>query len=61
VLEACVEDSVAEGIILPYRSCYASPVFFVYKKAKKKPLATQVEEATRYRGVVDLRQCGYGG
>ena len=56
VLEAWVQDSIAKGIILPYRSSYASPIFCV-PKAKRDPLTTEAEEATKYRIVVDLRQC----
>jgi hypothetical protein len=56
VLEAWVQDSIAKGIILPYRSSYASPIFCV-PKAKKDPLTTEAEEATKNRIVVDLRQC----
>ena len=51
-----MKDSISKGIILPYRSSYASPIFCV-PKAKKDPLATEAEEATKYRVVVDLRQC----
>ena len=55
VLEEWVRECIRKGILIPFKSSFASPIFAV-AKSKKNPQATEEEEATRYRFVCDLRQ-----
>jgi hypothetical protein len=54
VLEEWVRECIRKGIIILFKSSFASPIFAV-AKSKKNPHVTEEEEATRYRFVCDLR------